>query len=76
MDIGEEYDVEAVSQMLLDAGVDHTDCEFEVLVTEENGKHTAVTKKLEPRKLSEEELKSISDEVDSKLPTNPPDFMI
>jgi hypothetical protein len=60
--------------MLLDAGIDHEDVEFEVLVTEENGKHTAVTKKLGPRPLSEADLKAISDEVDAKLP--PADFTI
>lgn len=72
VDTGEEIDTDAVSQMLLDAGVDHNDCEFEVLVTEENGKHSAITKKLEPRKVSDEELKAISDEVDAKLPPGEP----
>jgi hypothetical protein len=74
VDTGEEIDTDAVSQMLLDAGIDHEDVEFEVLVTEENGKHTAVTKKLGPRPLSEADLKAISDEVDAKLP--PADFTI
>ena len=75
VDTGESVDTDAVSQMLLDAGIDHADCEFEVLVQEDDqGKHTAVTKKLEPRKVSEEELKAISDEVDAKLTTTTPPF--
>lgn len=78
VDNNEEIDTDAVSQMLLDAGVDHVGCEFEVLVQEDDqGKHTAVTKKLEPRTVSEAELKAISDEVDAKLPPEvPPCFDI
>jgi ribosomal protein L12E/L44/L45/RPP1/RPP2 len=77
VDDGEEVDTDAVSQMLLDAGIDREGVEFEVLVTEENGKHIAVTKKLEPRQLSEADLKAISDQVDAKLNANPPtDFTI
>lgn len=79
MDTSEEIDTDAASQMLLDAGVDRDGCEFEVLIREEDGKHTASTYKLEPRSLSEEEIKSLSDELEasSKLtPNTPPSYDI
>jgi hypothetical protein len=73
VDTNEECETDAVSAKLKEVGVDHADCEFEVIITEDdNGKVTAVTKKLEPRTVSEEELKAISDEVDAKLNANPP----
>lgn len=73
VDTNEEVDTDAISQMLLDAGINREGDEFEVLVQEDPpGKLTAVTKKLEPRKVSEKELKDISDEVDAKLPSAEP----
>lgn len=69
-----EFEAEAVSEKLKVAGIDHTDCEFEILIQEgENGKPKGmILNKLEPRKVSEEELKVISAEVDSKLTTDTP----
>lgn len=72
VETGEEWDTDAVSKNLLDAGIDHADCEFEIIVSEDNGKQTAKTVKLEPKTLSEAELKAISDEVDAKLPVEIP----
>ena len=62
VDTGESVDTDAVSEMLLNAGIDHVDCEFEILVTEEDGKNASVINKLEPRKVAEKEPKSISEE--------------
>ena len=73
VDTNEECETDAVSAKLKEVGVDHTDCEFEVIITEDDsGKVNAVTKKLEPRHLSEADLKAISDEVDAKLPPAEP----
>lgn len=83
IDTGEVCDTDAVSEKLLEKGIDHTDCEFEVLIQQgDDGKHTAVLNKLEPRKISKEELETIRKEVDDKLKgfgevfTVPPDFTI
>ena len=47
VDTNEEINTHALSQMLLDAGVDYVKCEFEVLVMEnDEGKHKALTKEL------------------------------
>ncbi len=73
---GETVDSDAVTEKLLEVGIDHDDCEFEIIVQEDdNGKVTAFTKKLEPKSVSPEELKKISEEVDKKL-TPPDDFAI
>ena len=78
VDTGEEIDTDAVSQFLLEKGLTHADCEFEVLIQEtDSGQTVGTITKLEPRKVSEEELKAISAEVDAKLPPElPPCFEI
>jgi len=78
VDDNKEVDVDAASQPLLDAGIDRADVEFEIIIQEDDdGKQSGIIKKLEPRKVSEEELKAISDEVDAKLPpADPPCFDI
>lgn len=69
VDTGETADTDAVSERLKEKGITHVDDEFEVLIQQDDaGKTTAVLTKLEPRQVSEEELKAISDEVDAKLP--------
>lgn len=69
-------ETDAVSEKLLAAGIDHDDCEFEIIVQEDvGGCTTAVLTKLNPKPISAEELKKISDEVDRKLPP-PDDFAI
>ena len=74
VDTGELCETDAVSEKLVEAGIDHDGCEFEVVIQEDNGKPEAVMHKLEPKKLSDEELKEISDEVDRKLTSD--DFSI
>ena len=54
VDTGESIDTDAVSQFLLDKGIDHNGCEFEVLVQEaDTGQTVGSITKLEPRKVSE-----------------------
>lgn len=72
VDTGESADTDAVSERLKEKGITHVDDEFEVLIVESNGGTSASLTKLEPRKVSEEELKAISDEVDAKLPPAEP----
>jgi len=73
---GQVYETDAVSEKLLAAGIDHDDCEFEIIVEEDvGGCTTAVLTKLGPLPVSDEELKKISEEVDKKLPP-PDDFAI
>jgi hypothetical protein len=77
VDTGEEAESEAVSEKLKEAGVDHTDCEFEVLIHEgEGGKPTGmIIKKLEPREVAQEDVERINKEVNEKL-SNPSNFEI
>ncbi len=65
---GETVDTDAVSEKLLEKGIDHNDCEFEIIVQQnDDGKQEATLTKLEPKKLAEQELEQISKEVDGKL---------
>jgi len=73
VDNDESADTDAVSERLKEKCITHVDDEFEVLIQQdESGKQSAVLTKLEPRKVSDEELKAISDEVDAKLPPAEP----
>lgn len=64
----ETYDTDAVSQKLLEAGVDHDDCEFEIIVNQSvDGTTTATILKLDPKEITPEQVKEICEEVDKKL---------
>ena len=77
MDTDEMVDTTAVSEKLKEKGITQADCEFEVIIQEtDSGQTTGIITKLEPRKVSEEELKAISNEVDAKLSVTPSDFNI
>jgi hypothetical protein len=78
VDTGTSEDATIFSEKLKEKGITHADCEFEVLVFEDDaGKQTGTITKLEPLPVSDAELKAISDEVDAKLPPgNPPCFDI
>ena len=78
VDTGQSEDATIFSEKLKEKGITHDDCEFEVIVMEDDaGKQTGTMTKLEPRPVSEAELKAISDEVDAKLPPGePPCFEI
>ena len=76
VDTGESVDTDAVSERLKEKDITRVGCEFEVLIMEDAGTTTASLTKLEPLKVSEAELKSIlksiSEEVDAKLPSSEP----
>lgn len=78
VDSGESVDTDAVSERLKEKGITYVGCEFEVIISKAEDKDpVAVLNKLEPYKVSDEELKAISDEVDAKLPPElPPCFEI
>lgn len=68
VDTGEVVDSNAISEKLMEKGIDHNDCEFEVLVLEDvTGKIVSELKKLEPREITQEQMDAIHKEVDAAL---------
>lgn len=64
----EIYNTDAVSQKLLEAGIDHDGCEFEIIVNQSvDGNITASINKLEPNLVTPEQVEIIYKEVDNKL---------
>lgn len=59
---GQLYETDGDSARMAAKGIDHDDCEFEVLIIENDaGNVEAIMTKLEPRQLTKEELQEIRD---------------
>jgi len=57
---GEVRDANAVSEKLLERGIDYDDCEFEVIIQKSDGEiEEIIIKKLDPKSISPERTKEI-----------------
>lgn len=60
---GEVADANAVSEKLLEQGIDYDDCAFEVIIQKSDGEiEEIIIKKLEPKPISPERIKEIKEE--------------
>lgn len=72
----ESYDTSAVTEKLLEKGIDHDGCEFEVVVQEDlTGKVTAELTKLEPKPITPERIAEIKKNSVEDGPSDPKDRM-
>ena len=61
---GEVRDANAVSEKLLEQGIDYDDCEFEAIIQRsDSGEIEIILRKLEPKPISPERIKEIIKEI-------------
>jgi hypothetical protein len=79
---GETVDSNAVTEKLLEKGIDHDGCEFEIIMEQSiDGTVTATLTKLEPKPITPEKMDEIRKEMSrfdnfDKVFNDPPDYNI